>query len=63
MTSTTEYHQGRQVYVIDKENDLYGSELKIIVVRQCKKGFLCAVEDGTQRIFKQSEIEVYPDYD
>lgn len=63
MTSSTEYYQGRQVYVIDKDNELYNSKLKIIVIRRCKKGFLCAIENGANQIFKQSEIEVYPDND
>lgn len=61
MTSTSEYYNGREVYVVDKEHPLFDTRLKIVVVRQCKKGFLCAIENGTEQIFKQSQIEPYPD--
>ena len=60
MTSTTEYYPGRRVYHIDTKHELHSVDRKVYVIRICKKGILCAVDDGTQQIFRQSEIEVYP---
>lgn len=56
MTSSNEYYPGRRVY-LKSEPD---STVKIVVIRLAKKGVLCAIDDGTQKVFKQSEIEVYP---
>lgn len=61
MTSTSEYYQGREVHVVDNEHPLFDTPLKIVVIRQCKKGFLCAIENGIEQVFKQSQIEPYSD--
>jgi len=61
MTSSSEYYSGRRVYVCDK-NSFYHSRGKVIIIRKVKKGYLCALDDGTQQVFTQAEIEpFYPE--
>lgn len=60
MTSSTEYYYGRRVYHTDKNHPYNGNNgRKMFIIRKCKKGFLCSLDNGEQAIFKQSEIEPY----
>lgn len=59
MTSLSEFYSGRRVYHKDVNHKAY-SKLKMVVIRRVKKGILCAIEDGTNEVFKPFDIEVYP---
>ncbi len=63
MTSLTEFKPNRRVYVKDLTHPLNSIYREMRVIRKAKKGFLCAIDDGTQQVFKASEIEVYPPED
>ena len=60
MTSLSEFKPGRRVYHKDVNHKAH-SKLKMAVVRRVKKGVLCAIEDGENKVFKPFDIEVYPD--